>query len=206
MVDVLAGVASASADRADGSIAPGTALVGGPVRRGVASGVAVVVLAVMVVSSLPASPLRAALDPLVRPVVQVTGLQQNWNMFAPRPLARTLTLRVDLEHVDGTVSRWEVPDGGLLLGTYRFHRWRKWAWSAAIDGRDAAHAGAIHHALAEARADGRPPVTIARLWRLTASQPPAGSGVPLDRDPLVEEELLLALTLAEGADGAVVAP
>ncbi|MEX0834609.1 MAG: hypothetical protein WD010_00850, partial [Nitriliruptor sp.] len=59
--------------------------------------VAVLLIGSMFVSSLPSSELRERLRTIERPITDVTGLSQNWALFAPTPRSTTLRLRAEIE-------------------------------------------------------------------------------------------------------------
>ena len=95
--------------------------------RAVLSLVILFTLGAMLVSNLPASALKTAAQPLVNPWLDLTGLHQNWNLFAPDPRRTTLGLEARITYADGTTVRWYPPAGGALIGVYHTFRWRKWA-------------------------------------------------------------------------------
>ncbi|MEX1163805.1 MAG: hypothetical protein WEB03_09500 [Nitriliruptor sp.] len=165
--------------------------------------VAVLLIGSMFVSSLPSSELRERLRTIERPITDVTGLSQNWALFAPTPRSTTLRLRAEIERADGSVSEWTPPVGDRYLGVYRTYRWRKWA-NNVVD-RDASrlHRGAITHLRARFEDPDAPPITEVRLYRDTYRQPRPGSGLPADRDPPYEHELLLrsVTAAADGGEG-----
>lgn len=172
------------------------ARIGSPLGRAARGLAAVVLLATMGAAALPdGSPVERLLVDAVRPVLDVTGIEQPWAMFAPVPRGVTLRLRAEVVHADGTVTEWEPPTGGRGLGAYRGYRWRKWMENAVVPDRAGLHEGAVHHLVALAEAQGRAPVVAVRLWRGVATAPPPGSGLPLDRDPVFDEVLLLERVL-----------
>ncbi len=47
-------------------------------------------------------------------------------MLAPNPRSTSLALEARITFVDGTTTRWEVPQGSRVGGNLRYYRWRKW--------------------------------------------------------------------------------
>lgn len=153
--------------------------------------VAVLLLGAMLVSNLPDSELREQFRLVERPITDVTGLSQNWALFAPNPRSSFLRLRAEIERADGSVEEWMPPTGDRVLGVYRTYRWRKWANGVVDTDASRLHRGAAAYLQARFDEPGRPPVTEIRLYRGVHRQPRPGSGEPADRAPDVEEELLL---------------
>lgn len=84
-------------------------------------------LAVAVVLwNLPAGRPHDAVQPVVRPVVQALGLEQDWALFAPDPRSFSVGVYADITFRDGHVERWAPPHNGLLLSPYRTYRWQKY--------------------------------------------------------------------------------
>jgi hypothetical protein len=166
--------------------------------------VTAVLLTAMLISNLPDSEVKDRLTFIERPITDVTGLNQNWALFAPRPRSTTLQLRAEIERADGTVEEWTPPVGDPLVGVYRTYRWRKWAGGTVVPRRSGLHRGAATYLVAQA-ADDDVPVVEVRLYRGVFRQDRPGSGVPLDRDPPYEEEQLLHYrvpgTVGERSDG-----
>lgn len=158
---------------------------------------AVVLVGAMTVSALPDSGLQQVLRVVEQPVTDVTGLSQNWALFAPVPRSTYLRLRAEVERADGTVEEWTPPTGDRLVGVYRTYRWRKWANGAVVPDNARLHRGAVHHLRHRYGTDGGPVVEV-RLYRGRFQQEPPGSGVPADRDPPFVEELLHRWTAADG--------
>ena len=95
--------------------------------RVVISAVLIFVLVAIIISNLPASALRRSAHPIVQPLLDTTGLNQNWNLFAPNPRRSTLRLEARIDYADGSTSVWRTPISDPFVGTYRAFRWRKWA-------------------------------------------------------------------------------
>ena len=100
---------------------------GGPLRRSVLSAILVFTLAAMLISNLPESQLRRSGLKVVGSFLDVTGLHQNWNLFAPDPRRITLELEARVIYADGTIVTWRPTVGDPFVGVYASFRWRKWA-------------------------------------------------------------------------------
>jgi hypothetical protein len=160
---------------------------------------AVVLVGSMAVSALPDSGLQQVLQVVEQPVTDVTGLSQNWALFAPVPRSSFLRLRAEVELADGTALEWVPPTGDRLVGVYRTYRWRKWANAVVVPDNTRLHRGAVHHLRDRFETEGAP-VAEVRLYRGRFQQEPPGSGIPTDRDPPFVEELLHRWTAEDGHD------
>jgi hypothetical protein len=87
----------------------------------------VVILAAVVVWNLPQSELGRQGQYRLNPVVNATGLDQTWAVFAPDPPRQELELEARIAYDDGTERTWRVPTGDPVVGGYRDYRWLKWA-------------------------------------------------------------------------------
>lgn len=94
--------------------------------RALISGVILFVLAVFIADNVPASAIRSQLHQVVQPVRDLSGLDQNWGVFAPNPRRETWHVRARITYSDGTVGTWTKPNGDAFIGEYRFHRWVKY--------------------------------------------------------------------------------
>ncbi|MTV27226.1 hypothetical protein FTX61_17670 [Nitriliruptoraceae bacterium ZYF776] len=170
-----------------------------PAGRKLLSVLVSLVLAVMLISNLPSSELTDQLGRFEQPVTDLTGLSQNWALFAPNPRSTTLRLRAELEHVDGTVTEWLPPTANRIVGVYGSYRWRKWASAVAVTSRTGLHRQTVSYLLgwADEELTDLPPVAEVRLYRGVARAGAPGSGEPLDLDPVFEEELLLRSVVGE---------
>lgn len=75
----------------------------------------------------PASAVGSSVRALGRPYLQLTGVMQWWDLFAPNPVARDVELSARLTYKDGTVKEWWFPRVHTLgyFAGYRQDRWRK---------------------------------------------------------------------------------
>ena len=88
----------------------------------------VVILAAVVVWNLPpSSELGRQGQYRLNPVVNATGLDQTWAVFAPDPPRQEFELEARVAYDDGTERTWRVPRGDPVVGGYRDYRWLKWA-------------------------------------------------------------------------------
>ena len=147
-----------------------------PLGRTVITGVLIVVLGAMIVSNLPLSNFRATGMHGARPVLDLTGLHQNWNLFAPNPRRVTLQLEALITYADGMTETWRPPKDDPFVGVYRTFRWRKWA-SYVLDRSNDSNLWAPTAAwIARTHVrDGRPPVRV-QLIRRSYVAPRPGSG------------------------------
>lgn len=162
--------------------------------------VALLLLGSMLVSNLPDSELRDQLRVVERPITDVTGLSQNWALFAPNPRSTFLRLRAEIERADGTVQEWTPPVGDRLVGVFRTYRWRKWANGVVDEDASRLHRGAAGYLRARFEDPDAPDIVEIRLYRGVHRQPRPGSGEAADRAPAFEEELLFR-AVSESDDG-----
>ena len=90
------------------------------------SGIMAGLAACVLLWNLPAGPAHEAVRPVVSPVVQAVGLEQDWALFAPDPRSFGVGVYATVTHRDGRVQTWEPPHNGLLLSPYRTYRWQKY--------------------------------------------------------------------------------
>ncbi len=172
-----------------------------PEGRRLVSVLVVLLLGAMLVSNLPGSQLRDLARTVERPITDVTGLSQNWALFAPNPRSTFLRLRAEVERADGSVEVWTPPVGDRLVGVYRTYRWRKWANGVVVEDASRLQRGAAAYLEARFSDPDRPPVTEIRLYRGVHRQPRPGSGEHADRTPAFEETLIHTRTVAATAEG-----
>jgi hypothetical protein len=155
--------------------------------RAVLSALILFTLAGMLVSNLPPSELRRTGMKALDPFLDVSGLHQNWNLFAPDPRRTTLQLEARIRYADGSVEVWHPPTGDPVIGAYRSFRWRKWAGNVLSSDHESLLKPTADW-LAETHAkDGRLPVEVVIVKRFYVAPPP-GSGRPA-RQPWKETVL-----------------
>ena len=76
--------------------------------------------------NLPAGRPREAVRPVVDRVVNASGMEQDWALFAPNPRSYSVGIYATITHRDGRVETWVPPHNGLLLAPYRTYRWQKY--------------------------------------------------------------------------------
>jgi len=127
----------------------------------------------IIVGNMPDSGLTAALGKWTQPMLNVTGLQQDWGVFSPPP---TTSAYVDarIDYSDGTFSVYSIPSR-RGLAEYSDYRWQKYEESIGPDDGEAQWATYAQYLANRARADGRDPVraTLIRRWSDTL---PPGAG------------------------------
>jgi hypothetical protein len=145
--------------------------------RAVISALIVVVVASVAISSLSDSPLKRSLLRHDQAILDVTGLDQRWNLFAPNPRRRTIELRARIRLADGGVERWTLPRGAPVVGVYSDHRWRKWLDNGAAAGdRSPLWRWLAQWLVATRRADGQRPVGVTIVGRWRDLRPPGADG------------------------------
>jgi hypothetical protein len=153
--------------------------------RWILSAAIVGLLAAVIAVNLPASRLReAALGPGA-PVLRATGLDQNWEIFAPDPRSRAIALEARVTFADGTAAQWRPPEGGPLVGAYWDYRWRKWLEQVLVHpaGRRLWKSAALFIARDAARNGRRPTsVTLTAIGRQLAPPGASGAAPPASRE------------------------
>ncbi len=89
------------------------------------SGLVVLVLSISVVWSLPDAEVKRRLTPALQPVAVATGLEQNWQMYAPEPLRRLEFVEVRVTMTDGVQRVWTEPRGDRVVGAFAWYHWQK---------------------------------------------------------------------------------
>lgn len=100
-------------------------------RAAISAFVAATVLS-LVVWNLPESELRSRAFPVVETYIGLTGLGQNWGVFAPDPRRETISLAARARYADGREEILEFPSGDPVIGAYWDYRWLKWGeWASS---------------------------------------------------------------------------
>ncbi len=87
--------------------------------------VVVLALTVGVVWSLPDAEIKRRLVPVLQPFAVATGLEQDWRMYAPEPLARLEFVEVRVTMTNGVQRVWTPPRGDRLVGAFAWYHWQK---------------------------------------------------------------------------------
>lgn len=149
-------------------------------RALISIGIAVTVLAVLVLN-MPDSHLRDRLLPVVAPYIRMTGLDQDWGVFAP---PRTISAYVEgrIEYADGTTRVVAIPSSPGIQA-YVDYRWLKFGERLRLDVNARLWAPYARFLVNRERAEGRHPVEVALVRRWASTRPP---GPGPERDPWQE--------------------
>lgn len=134
-----------------------------------------------VVWSLPESPIKRSVVPLVRPAAIVTGLDQAWSVFAPDPPRTLNTFEIHVVMEDQSMRPWTVPHGHPIYGQYSWYRFQKlkeWilAPNSGVNVNDF-----VHWVVRQVTEPGEKPVFVELVSRVEALPPPG-----TDTEPVVE--------------------
>jgi hypothetical protein len=130
-------------------------------RRAYASVALAVASALIVLAGLSELPGVSTASRATRPLTAGLGLEQHWNVFAPRPRRDGLRIEAAVAWSDGARTTWTIPTSGPALGAYRDYRWRKWS----------EHASSTREG---------PWLWEPAVWYVARTLPARGSAVPLE--------------------------
>jgi hypothetical protein len=143
-----------------------------PFGRALISALIVATIVSLVVWNVPDSELKAKLLPVVRPYVNVVGLDQNWGVFSPDPRRETLEMFARVSYADGTSETVRVPTGDAFVGAYWDYRWLKWVeWTTMDVHKDLWKPAAAWFAR-QAQTSGKRPVRVQLFRRWYVVLPP----------------------------------
>jgi hypothetical protein len=138
-----------------------------------------VATALIVLAGLSGLPGVSTASRAARPVTAGLGLEQNWNVFAPRPRREGLRIEAEVRWSDGARTTWRIPAGGAALGAYRDYRWRKWSEHASSAREGPWLWGpAVRYVAATLPARGAAVPAEIRVVRYTRPVAPPGGGEP----------------------------
>jgi hypothetical protein len=133
----------------------------------------VVVLFAIVVVNMPDSQIRRDASRYTLPVVNATGLNQNWGIFSdPRTLSAYVDGRIDF--ADGSSSLVMISTSDWL-GAYADYRWQKYEEVIRPDSGSPYWHDYAEYLAANARKGGRRPIRVT-IIRLFAQSLPPGPG------------------------------
>lgn len=147
-----------------------------PAGRAAISALLAVLLISIFVSQLPASHLRDEAMRRAGPLLNATGLDQDWGMFAPEPRNQVLQLHARVTFADGTTDEWVLRPDDPVIGAYWDYRWLKWVELVTRDdhpGLWAPFAAWVARRVAE---PGRRPVRVDLYRRFRQINPPGAAG------------------------------
>lgn len=156
-----------------------------PVGRRAISWLAILVVASVVLSNLPGSELKNRLMRAARPVLLVTGLDQNWGVYAPNPPTSTAEVFARMTYSDGATHTWRIPRGNpVLRRPYRDYRWLKFSEYVNPSAHPDLLKGFVEWLARTELRDGRAPMRIVVVRRLRELVPPGEGG---EKRPWKEE-------------------
>lgn len=134
---------------------------------------AVVVVAAVLISNLPASYSGDLAKRRAGRALVNAQLYQGWNMFAPDPPTFNVRLVAVVRYTDGTRTTWSPPVYDRITGGYRDFRWRR---SDSITPQDTTYYNGIADWLArKQRADDGRSASEVIFYQATAPSPPPGN-------------------------------
>jgi len=134
------------------------------------SGVVSCILVAVLVPNMPNSQLRSELMRYVAPIVRVTGLTQEWGVFAP-PRSISLYVEGRIDYADGTTGTVALPTRPGIEA-YADYRWQKLGERLRLDVNARLWAPYARLLADRALAEGRSPVRVALVRRWAVSRPP----------------------------------
>lgn len=95
------------------------------VREAAISGFIVLFLAIATVWSVPDSPVKTSLTPVLMPIARATGLDQSWRMFSPDPPRVVSEIETYVLFDNGERRMWTFERDRNVLSSFHYDRWRK---------------------------------------------------------------------------------
>jgi hypothetical protein len=151
------------------------------VGRSLISAFVLVTLVVVVTMNLPYfhdSELKRVLTRVEEPYVQLTGLEQEWALFAPNPLMGNSDFRAVVTFADGSKTTWVPPRYDPFLGSFRAGRWAKIVEVMRQDEYSATAFPSFARWVADKYADHTPPPVTVTFVRTVQDLPPPGTDQP----------------------------
>jgi Family of unknown function (DUF5819) len=128
------------------------------------------------VTNLPESRLRHDAMKPAGPFLRITGLDQDWHVFAPDPRQTSIRLEARIRYDDGSGATWRPPAGGDLVGAYWDYRWRKLVENTIQDAnRKVLWRPAALFAAGQLETTDRRPASVALVRRWQDLRPPGAA-------------------------------
>jgi hypothetical protein len=129
-----------------------------------------VTVGAIVIGNLPDSGLKATLGAATQPILNASGLQQQWGVFAePRTVSAYVDARLDF--ADGSAATYPIPDSPGSAA-YVDYRWQKYEEMIRPDDGKSLWASYADYLANQARAQGRDPVRVTLIRRWADTLPP----------------------------------
>jgi hypothetical protein len=130
----------------------------------------IVTVGAVLVVNMPASLLRQDLGHVTQPILNATGLDQNWAVFS-RPRTMSAYVFARIEYADHTSSVATIPSGHGL-DAYVDYRWQKYEEQIRLDDGAWLWARYAKYVANTARENGRQPVQVSLVRRWADTNPP----------------------------------
>lgn len=130
----------------------------------------IIALVAIIVINMPASQLRQKLSKYALPVVDSTGLNQDWSIFSqPRTLAAYVDARID--YADGSATTTDISTG-RWFAAYADYRWQKYEEIIRPDSGRPYWRDYAEYVASKAPRHASPPIRVTLLRRYAYSNPP----------------------------------
>lgn len=154
-----------------------TRLLRTPLGRGVVGLIVLVGSFWIVTPNVPRSPVHHELEGWWKPA-ETIGLVQDWAVFSPNPRGESIDVRARVEHDDGTIEFWDVPEFDPGFGAYRQYRWHKWQERIRLDNRELYWPSTAEWIADQHLRDGARPARVTLIRRWIVHEPlVAGGGI-----------------------------
>ena len=154
-----------------------------PAGQGAITALIILILLIGVVCVLPDSDIKRTITPYLWPVTQVSGLDQQWGMYAPNPYSQYETVEVHVIMADGSDRVWTRPNGDALLGSFSWAHWRK--WNREVVRTPAIQGGFVHWVIRQLT---KPGERATRAYLVLRTEPMPAPGT--DRQTAPTEQIL----------------
>lgn len=96
------------------------------IGRGLLSILMLAISAGLIAWNIPRSDIRSDIRDRLEAPVNLAGLNQGWEVFAPNPPRTHVVMTARVTYDDGSTANFGFPEGEPVLGAFREYRWRKW--------------------------------------------------------------------------------